>query len=243
MTVSLGRPAVVDFRLRVSAVELDGIVVTGTPIAAELREVGNSISVLSAEQIEELPGFTIEEILQGRTLGLVLSGSPSQPGAASGLILRGVNSIWGRNQPLVYVDGVRIFSEAWETASNTAGENTTGLGGVAPRDIERIEVIKGAAASTLYGSEAAAGVVQIFTKRGRLGAPRWTLHVGQSISSVGHVGPEEDPTGLHINDCSTGGPFRPDQTEPDPGCPSSGSWLKRGHRQRYSAVRVTAIEG
>ena len=105
--------------------------------------------------------------------------------------------------------------------------------GIDPRDIERIEVIKGAAASTLYGTEAAAGVIQIFTKRGRAGTARWTANMDQTFTRVGHVGPEADPTGLHLNDCTTAGPSAPMQTDPDPDCPASGSWLKMGHGQKF----------
>ena len=111
----------------------------------------------------------------------------------------------------------------------------TGFAGIDPRDIERIEVIKGAAASTLYGTEAAAGVIQVFTKRGRPGAARWTANIDQTLTRTGHVGPEDDKTGLHLNDCTFGGLLRPEQTGPDPDCPASGSWLKTGHGQKYDA--------
>jgi len=232
VTVAAGAPTVVDFQLRTRAVELEGMVVTGTPIAAQRREVGNSISLITAEQIEALPVTNVADILRGRTLGVTVTGSPSQPGAGSNLTIRGINSLNGRNDPLIYIDGVRMFEGQYETGSGNA-QGATSLGGIDPRDIERIEVIKGAAASTLYGTEAAAGVIQIFTKRGRAGAPRWTFNMDQTITNIGHVGPESDPTGLQINKCDVRGPFWPDSIPLDPTCPSSGSWLKLGHGQRY----------
>jgi TonB-dependent SusC/RagA subfamily outer membrane receptor len=202
VNVTTGVPVVVDFALSIRAVQLEGMVVTGTATGASRREVGNSIDLVTAEQIEALPVTTVEDILRGRTLGVTVSGQASQPGAGQRVLLRGVNSIQGRNEPLVYIDGVRMMSDAWEgsNGSMNGGESATGLAGIDPRDIERIEVIKGAAASTLYGTEAAAGVIQIFTKRGRPGSSRWTANMDQTLTHVGHVGPEEDPTGLHPND-------------------------------------------
>lgn len=111
---------------------------------------------------------------------------------------------------------------------------TDRLQDINPQDVERIEVIKGAAAATLYGSEASAGVIQIVTKRGTAGQQRWTFSVEQGISVPTHVGPDSDPTGLHLNDCTFGGPLRPEQTGPDPACPSSGSWLQNAHHQKYN---------
>jgi TonB-dependent SusC/RagA subfamily outer membrane receptor len=232
VTVTAGQPVVVNFELRTRAVELEGMVVTGTPIAAQRREVGNSISLITAEQIEALPVTDVGDILRGRTLGVTVTGSASQPGAGSAITIRGVNSIFGRNEPLVYIDGVRMWEGQYETGSGNS-QGATALGNIDPRDIERIEVIKGAAASTLYGTEASAGVIQIFTKRGRAGAPRWTFNMDQTATTIGHVGPESDPTGLQINKCNVRGPFWPDSIPLDPTCPESGSWLKTGHGQRY----------
>jgi TonB-dependent SusC/RagA subfamily outer membrane receptor len=230
VTVTTGAAVTVNFEMRVRAVELEGLVVTGTAIAARKREVGNSIALITAEKIESIPGVGVEDILRGRTLGVTVSGSTNQPGAGSRLMLRGVNSVYGRQEPLVYVDGVRIFSDAWESSNGSlqGAESVTGLSGINPSDIERIEVIKGAAASTLYGTEASAGVIQIFTKRGRAGAPRWTLNMETTMARPGHVGPEEDPTGLQVNRCDIRGPSWPEAEPLDPTCPASGSWLRNG---------------
>ena len=236
INVTAGTPVVVDLALSIRAVQLEGMVVTGTATGASRREVGNSIDLVTAEQIEALPVTTVEDILRGRTLGVTVSGQSSQPGAGQRVLLRGVNSIQGRNEPLVYIDGVRMMSDAWEGSNGSmdGNESATGLAGIDPRDIERIEVIKGAAASTLYGTEAAAGVIQIFTKRGRAGAARWTANMDQTFTKAGHVGPKEDPTGLHLNDCTFGGPLRPDRDHPRSRLPrqrklaQGGSWAEVG---------------
>jgi TonB-dependent SusC/RagA subfamily outer membrane receptor len=239
VTVAAGQLATVQVRMSSRAVELEGLVVTGTAIAAQRREVGNSISLITSDQIRNAAAINFEDILRGRALGVSVSGSTGTAGAGSEIILRGVQSVNGRNDPLIYVDGVRIPSGQAENNNGAANEHATLLGSINPEDIERIEVIKGAAASTLYGTEAAAGVIQIFTKKGQAGDPRWTLSVKQGLSRIGHIGPEMDPTGLHVNDCTRSLVFdsvalthRVENLR-EPGCPSSGSWLRDGHVQDY----------
>jgi outer membrane receptor protein involved in Fe transport len=145
------------------------------------------------------------------------------PGSGAEINIRGVNTLGGPqgNRPLIYVDGVRLekgnhqYADEAQTVASTFDD-------LDPNSIDRIEVIKGAAATTLYGTEAAGGVIQIFTKNGGGGAARWTFSTSQGFSDIGHVGPEEDPTSLHLKDCTM-----------DPGCPASGSWLKKGYIQEY----------
>ena len=143
------------------------------------------------------------------------------------------------NSPLVYVDGVRI-RERGLIHSDEANQQTNPFDDINPADIERIETIKGAAATTLYGTEAAGGVIQIFTKRGVAGAPAWTLTVDQGINTLGHIGPDPDvnPTGLGMNNCNFTGddnfPGGDNQFPADPTCPASGSWLKTGSLQSYN---------
>jgi TonB-dependent SusC/RagA subfamily outer membrane receptor len=123
--------------------------------------------------------------------------------------------------------------------SGSARQGSLALNDIKAEDIDRIEIVKGAAATTLYGTEAAGGVIQIFTKKGSAGAPQWTAEGGGGANFQGHVGPKSDPTGLTLNNCRTpdmqnflGTPFI------DPTCPERGSWLRTGALQRYSlAVR------
>ncbi len=232
--VAAGGMVTVAIALTVSAVELEGIVVTGTPMQARRKELGHSIEVITAEEIEAAGAVDIDDVLRGKAPGFQVQGQVGLAGSGSQILIRGLSSIEGRNRPLIYVDGIRMNDRgAYESSGNTADQAATVLNSINPQDIERIEIIKGAAASTLYGTEASAGVIQIFTKRGAVGRPRWTFAIEQGVAVPRHVGPKSDPTGLHLNDCSFGGPLRPDQTEPDPGCPSSGSWLKNAWNQNY----------
>jgi TonB-dependent SusC/RagA subfamily outer membrane receptor len=222
VTVAADETVIADFELSTEAIALDEVVVTGTAGAARRREIGNSVSTVTAEQLEAEPILSMSDALVAKAPGLTITQGGGSAGAGSNISLRGVNSLGGSIRPLIYVDGVRIEAGDHQYADE-ANNNATMFDDLDPASIERIEIVKGAAATTLYGTEAAGGVIQIFTKAGGGGAPSWTLSMDQGFSNVGHVGPEEDKTGLFVNDCST-----------QPGCPEGGSWLRNGHIQEYS---------
>ena len=164
-----------DFVMRAQALALDAIVVTGTASAARNREIGNSVSQIDMAKVQ-MPSANIGQLLQGRTTGMTVMPSSAMAGSGSMIRLRGNVSVTMSNQPLIYVDGVRIRSDGYQrnvppTGSDLRSGNDVAspLNDINPNDIERVEVIKGAAAATLYGTEAAAGVIQIFTKSGRTG--------------------------------------------------------------------------
>ncbi len=222
--VTAGGSAVADFQLRSEAISLEGVVVTGTAGQARKREVGNSISQINSAQVEAAPISDVGDLLQGRATGLVVQESAGGPGAGNRIRLRGNNSISQGNNPLFYVDGVRVNSDAYPV-DGELNQAPSPIHDINPDDIERVEVIKGAAATTLYGTEAAGGVIQIFTKRGASGAPAWSFSVDQGFNTMGHVGPDEDvnPTGLGFNDCTA-----------QVYCPEDGDWLQAGHIQDYN---------
>jgi outer membrane receptor protein involved in Fe transport len=185
VTVAAGQTTQVDFRLTSQALGLDEIVVTGAAGAARRREIGNTISQISPAQMTARTN-DIQEILRGAAPGLNLSGSGGQSGMAQAVRLRGVSSVSMSNTPIIYVDGVRIRSEATPRANafdfrSQRGDNVmiSPFAQINPNDIDRIEIIKGSAATTLYGTEASAGVIQIFTKSGSAGAPVWTAETSQ----------------------------------------------------------------
>ncbi len=239
VTVSAGGTVSQDFQLRSEAVSLEGLVVTGTAGASRRREIGNSVTQLNEEIFQNAPLGSTADILQGRTLGATVLDNGGQIGAGSTIKLRGNNSINFSNSPLIYVDGVRV-RERGIIHSDEANQQTNPFDDINPTDIERVEVIKGAAATTLYGTEAAGGVIQVFTKRGVSGAPSWSLTIDQGINTMGHVGPAFDvnPTGLGMNNCNFVGndsfPSGDPQFPADVTCPTSGSWLKNGHSQSYN---------
>ncbi len=239
VTVTAGDATIQDFSLRSEAISLEGVIVTGTAGAARRREIGNSVSQINEESFQSAPIQNVADILQGRTLGATVLTNGGQVGAGSTIKLRGNNSVSFSNSPLVYVDGVRI-RERGLIHSDEANQQTNPFDDINPADIERIETIKGAAATTLYGTEAAGGVIQIFTKRGVAGAPAWSLTIDQGLNTLGHIGPSPDvnPTGLGMNNCNFTGdgnfPGGDVQFPADPSCPASGSWLKNGSLQSYN---------
>lgn len=200
-TVSLaaGQGATADFTLSEEALSLDGIVVTGTGGQARRREVGNSIAQLDVAGFDEPPA-SVDQLLQGRSPSVTVNPGSSSFGAGAAIRLRGNVSLSMSNQPLVFVDGVRQAAEAYPL--NASGANfphygpssrMSPLNDLNPSDIERIEIVKGAAAATLYGSEASAGVIQIFTRKGVQGRPRWTLQSDHGLDWVRPFGSEQRP--------------------------------------------------
>ncbi len=235
VTVTAGGTATADARLRSEAISLDGVIVTGTAGAARRREIGNSVTQINEATIEAAPVSNVADILQGRATGATVLNNGGMVGAGSTIKLRGNNSISQGNSPLIYVDGVRMRATSL-IHSDEANQAANPFDDINPNDIARIEVIKGAAATTLYGTEAAGGVIQIFTKRGAAGAPAWSLSVDQGLNTIGHIGPEAgvNPTGLGLNNCNYTDGGGDEQFPADVTCPESGSWFKDGYKQRYN---------
>jgi len=230
IVVSAGGTAEANFQMSSAALGLDEIVVTGTAGAARRREVGNSIAQLNIDDITE-PPKNIDALLQARVPGMTVMQGSGNAGSGARIRLRGNVSVAQSNQPLVYVDGVRIRGDAFHKNVPATGypgrsgnDVASPINNINPNDIDRIEVIKGAAATTLYGTEAAAGVIQIFTKRGHQGGARWTAQIDQGVAYVqpfgvdGSVRPSEAVNASE----STSEYFYIDR------------WLRNGYQQRYS---------
>lgn len=169
VNVASGAPARADFLLQAATIDLDGLVVTGTPGATQRRTVGNTVtSIAAAQVVESAPISRIDELLQGRAPGVTLMTGAGTSGTSGNIKIRGAGSLNAGNRPIFFVDGVRIQSSVGGEFS-VLGQSSNPLDHINPEDIESIEVIKGPAASTLYGAEAASGVIQIITKRGTAG--------------------------------------------------------------------------
>lgn len=198
VTVEAGARSEVELTLRESAVSMEDIVVTGQAGQARRKEVGNAVGQIDMSEVEEATVNT-ESLLQGRETGLVIQQSSGSAGAGSFVRLRGNGSVTQGNQPLLYIDGVRVRSEGYPKnvppvgySGRSANVQASPLNDIDPNDIERVEIIKGAAATTLYGTEASAGVIQIFTKSGS-GDAEWTFGTQHSIDHVLQYGTDEVP--------------------------------------------------
>jgi TonB-dependent starch-binding outer membrane protein SusC len=214
-------------------VSLSEVVVTATG-EEQKKTLGNSIATIDTAQVQRQAATNTQQILAGSTPGVTVLANSGQPGAGGTLRLRGVNSISQGNSPLIYVDGVRVFNGS--TPTSIAGRQFVNpLNDIPAEDIDHIDIVKGPAATTLYGTEASGGVIQIFTKRGREGA-RWSFNATSGFTNMGHVGPKSDPTGLGFNECRGANLVNGDGVKyEDPTCPANGSWLSNGPIQRYSA--------
>ena len=185
----------VDFGLSASAVELEQVVVTGTGGAAEKRQVGASIAEVDVTKLAEQVAIPdVGRMLSAKVSGLRSTTVGGGVGTGQDLRIRGTASFSLNQRPAVYIDGVRVDSRAteWFTTgaccSFAGAASTDRLGDINPNDIERVEVLKGAAAATLYGSEATNGVIQIFTKRGHTGEQKtqWNMGLATGFEELRH---------------------------------------------------------
>ena len=179
-----------DITLREDYLRLNEVVVTGTSVATSKRQLGNAISTISKDDIAQSGSLGIDGALSGKITGAVITQNSGNPAGGISIRLRGASTINGQSDPLYIVDGVIVNNGSG--AINDRSTELLDLGGysqnrlvdINPNDIERIEVIKGAAAAAIYGSRASNGVVQIFTKRGSQGKPKLTFSTNVIISNV-----------------------------------------------------------
>ncbi len=191
VTVVAGEVAQAAFSLQSTAIELDEIVVTGTAGPVSKRTVGNAITTINAAEITRQASISnVVDLLQARAPGVQILPNSGTPGARSDIRIRGASSLIAY-EPVIYVDGVRFSTENLGTFTPSGagitsfrGQQTSALDLINPRDIESIEVIKGPAAATLYGAEAANGVIQIITKKGVRGAQ--PLHFDVRLEQAGN---------------------------------------------------------
>ncbi|MFL5615880.1 MAG: SusC/RagA family TonB-linked outer membrane protein [Gemmatimonadaceae bacterium] len=161
-------------------IELNALVVTGQAGAVEKRTVGNSVSTISVpDQVQASAVGDMGSLINGRAPGVVVTGGTGRAGAGTVLNIRGRSTLSLSQQPLIYIDGVRVSNEVGTGPRGQGNNVVSRLDDIAPEDIESIEIIKGPAAGTLYGTEAANGVVQIITKKGGGGAPKFNAYMRQ----------------------------------------------------------------
>ena len=141
------------------------------------RDVSAAISKISAADIENLPMANFAQAMQGRAAGVIVAAANGVPGGSLSVIIRGVGSISAGTTPLYVVDGVQL-----NTSTGSINTQNNPLNFLNPDDIESIEILKDAAAASIYGARAANGVVLVTTKKGKAGKTRFTVnsYTGQS---------------------------------------------------------------
>jgi TonB-linked SusC/RagA family outer membrane protein len=181
VTVRAGETARVEIRLRVSAIQLDEVVANAVTGRAERkRELGTNTASITARDLELTPITRMSDVLVGRAAGVQLQAAAGSIGTSQRIRIRGANSISLSNDPLIFVDGVQ-FSNS-RGGFGVGGQDYSRFNDLNAEDIANMEILKGPAASALYGTAAANGVILITTKRGQSGAAQWRAYAEYGTS-------------------------------------------------------------
>lgn len=189
-TVESGQTATLEVAMVQAAVNLAAVVTTATGEQRRV-EIGNATANIDAAKVlEAAPVGNLNDLLNSRAAGVTVT-SGTQTGTGARIRIRGMNSVSLSNDPIWIIDGIRMTSNSSSfstvtgngASGNTGGNNASRVGDLNPEEIESIEVVKGPSAATLYGTDAANGVILVTTKKGRAGAARWSVFgEGGSVS-------------------------------------------------------------
>lgn len=163
---------------------LDEVVVTSFGIQRDRKTLGYGVSEMKSEELAKAPTTDITNALSGKVAGLQVSGAGGGF-AGSNVTIRGFSTFTGSNQPLYVVDGIPLDNSGGNNSVNAGVVTSSRISDINPQDIENVSVLKGAAATVLYGSRAASGVILITTKKGKQGT-RNQVTVGTN-TAVGTV--------------------------------------------------------
>ncbi|HMB61767.1 MAG TPA: SusC/RagA family TonB-linked outer membrane protein [Eudoraea sp.] len=166
--VAVGTQTTVNVSLAEDASQLDEVVVTALGIRKETKALGYSLTEVGGEELSTIKTPNAINSLQGKIAGVNITQNSTGAAGSSRVIIRGSSSLSGNNQPLYVVDGIPIGNENNGSASLWGGsDGGDGISSINPDDIESLSVLKGGAASALYGSRAAGGVIIVTTKSGQ----------------------------------------------------------------------------
>jgi TonB-dependent starch-binding outer membrane protein SusC len=204
-----GIPA--DFALSAAVTTLDQVVVQATGIQERTRETGNSVEVLTTDSVPKSATADFSDVLSSRAAGVTVTQQSGTTGGTSRIRIRGSSSISLDNGPLLVIDGVRADNDQSATQLDVGGQAPSRLDDLDPNEIEDITVLKGPAASALYGTAGANGVIQVTTKHGTAGKPEWRVYAeGGTIrnyvtypANYARLGTETlDGAGTQITQCT-----------------------------------------
>jgi TonB-linked SusC/RagA family outer membrane protein len=175
VVVAAGEIVAQNVGLKLQPYSLDEVVVTATGEQAK-REVANAVSTVAADSlVRNGPIANMSDLLGAHTAGVEVLPSAITGGGAR-VRIRGTNSLSLNNEPIYYIDGIRMESSVNSSSIGIGGTNPSRVNDINPEEIESYDVVKGPSASTLYGTDAANGVIVIKTKRGRAGRATWNVY-------------------------------------------------------------------
>ena len=189
MTETVGKRNVIDVVLQDDLEQLDDVVVIGYG-AMKKSDLTGSVTSVKIDEMQAAQSSSIDQLLQGRAAGVQVVSSSSAPDAAANITIRGASSFNTASQPLYVIDGVIMNTSSDATVGSHGGENsgldqdTNGLMGINPQDIESMEILKDASATAIYGSEGANGVILITTKSAAQEKPSINFSAGLSVSNI-----------------------------------------------------------
>ncbi len=202
---TLNGQSTLDVQLKESTNELDEVVVTSFNIAKDKRELGYGSQTIKGDILKNTGDPNMVAAMQGKLAGVTINGSGGAPGAGTNIIIRGINSLSGGNdnQPLFIVDGIIISNNTFAgnalpsagsnaVNSNEQFSNTNRAADMNPDDIESINVLKGAAATALYGQRASNGAIIITTKKGSAGKASITYSATYGVDNVDKVPAQQE---------------------------------------------------
>lgn len=169
--VKTGTGSTLMITLNTDSKSLSEVVVTGTGVATSKRKLGIAVESVSGDKLPPAPTASIDQALVGKIPGAQISSVSGNPGDPVNIMLRGINTLQGGTKPLIMVDGVQV--------------SATDINSLDLSNVERVEVVQGAASASLYGAQGANGVIQIFTKKGKRGAP--AINFSSSFSSNSYI--------------------------------------------------------
>ena len=210
-----------DFTLVANPLRLGEVVVTGSGTSTTVEKLGNTINSVKSEEVKKSNEPNIVNALAAKAPGVEVTSQAGDPGAGSSIIIRGLKTIQGDGQPLFVIDGQPIDNSTLNTSEfpDASTAYTNRAADINPNDIESIEILKGAAASAIYGARAAQGVVLITTKSGRAGQTRYSFSSSSTWDDVNKAIPLQRSYGRGQEGSAASAACD------EPGCyPTSSSW-------------------
>ena len=172
--VIVGNKTAIDVVLTSDSRQLTEVVVTGSGIATSKARLGIAVESVTSKNLPQTPTASIDQALIGKIPGAQISSVSGNPGDPVNILLRGVNTVQGGTKPMILVDGIQVGS--------------TDLNSLDLSNIDRVEVVQGAAAASIYGAQGANGVIQVFTKRGKKGKVAVNFSTSYSQNEFLNVG-------------------------------------------------------
>jgi TonB-linked SusC/RagA family outer membrane protein len=177
--VPIGERAIVDVQLGLDVKQLSEIVVTGSGVATEKKRLGIAVESVTADKLPATPSSSIDQALIGKIAGAQISSISGNPGDPVNILLRGINTVQGGTKPMILVDGAQVAA--------------TDINSLDLTNIDRVEVVQGAASASIYGAQGANGVIQIFTKKGKKGKINVNFSSSYSENTFLNVGNVHKP--------------------------------------------------